>query len=199
MKTDQEMLRALRESGKGDRMTQPTTRGIDHIGLTVPNIVAAEHFLVQGLGAEFIYEMLGASAPPLKGPDLERAIGLPPGAQVNVIRMYKVAHGPGIELFQYTFPEQRPPARACDIGWQHIALYVDDIDKAVARAVAAGAELMADPWDMMGSEGGAGNRFCFVRAPFGAMIELITFPSAMPYEQGTALRRWKPPLEKTSS
>jgi hypothetical protein len=54
---------------------------------------------------------------------------------------------------------------------------------------------MADPWDMMGSEGGAGNRFCFVRAPFGAMIELITFPSAMPYEQGTALRRWKPPLE----
>ena len=32
-------------------------RGIDHIGLTVPDIVAAERFLIDGLGAEFIAEL----------------------------------------------------------------------------------------------------------------------------------------------
>ena len=176
-------------------MVHPTARGIDHIGLTVPDIDAAERFLLNGLGAEFIYETLNATQQPFQGPEAEKAIGLPPGTQVNIIRMYKMGYGPGIELFQYTLDHQRPAARACDVGWQHLALYVDDIDKAIERAVAAGGELLAMPWDLTRAESGEGNRFCFVRAPFGALIELITFPSPQPYEERTNLRRWKTPLQ----
>ena len=172
---------------------RPIARGIDHIGLTVPDIEEAERFLVSGLGAEFIYETLNAREPPFKGPETEIAIGLPPGSEVSVIRMYKMQHGPGIELFQYTHCEQRPAARCCDHGWQHVALYVDDMQLAINRAVAAGGELLAPPWDLTGAESGAGNRFCMVRTPFGAVIELITFPSPQPYEETTELRRWKPP------
>ncbi|WP_455973361.1 hypothetical protein [Methylorubrum populi] len=34
----------------------------------------------------------------------------------------------------------------------------------------------------------------YARAPFGALVEFITSPSPLPYEAGTALRRWKPPV-----
>ena len=37
-------------------MTTAKIRGIDHIGITVPDIDAATKFLVEALGAEMIYE-----------------------------------------------------------------------------------------------------------------------------------------------
>ncbi|QUT04613.1 VOC family protein [Sphingobium phenoxybenzoativorans] len=167
-------------------------RGVDHIGLTVPEIGPAESFLMEGMGAQFMYELLGAGMPPLKGPEVEKLVGIPEGAEINVARMYKLPTGPAIELFQYTLKDQRPALRVCDVGWQHVALYVDDIDAAAAKMVAAGGRQMAQPWDMIGPESGDGNRFCFIMAPFGAMIELVTYPEGQLYNKTTALRRWKP-------
>lgn len=169
------------------------TRGIDHIGLTVTDIDAAERFLINGLGAEFIYETLNPALPPFKGPEVEKAIGVPSGTEVDVIRMYKLGTGPGIELFHYKVDGQRPPSRLCDLGWQHVALYVDDMESAAEAMVAAGGEQLGPPWDLIRAESGPGNRFCFIRAPFGAVFELISFPSPQPYEATTNLRRWKPP------
>lgn len=176
-----------------DSPIKPTTRGIDHVGLTVPDIRAAETFLIDGLGAEFIYEMLSARDPPLAGPEVEKLVRLPSGAQINAIRMYKMGVGPGIELFQYTTVDQQMPARGCDLGWQHVALYVDDIEAAAARAVAAGALRLNAAWSLMNAESGEGNAFCFLSMPFGGLLELITYPSAQLYETATANRRWKPP------
>ena len=173
-------------------MEQCITRGVDHIGLTVTDIDTAERFLVDGLGAVLIYEAHNRTMPPYKGPAFEQALGVPQGSEVNVIRMYKLGSGPGIELFQYTTDQPRPALRACDTGWQHLALYVDDMDAARARIVAAGGELLGPPWELAGGEQGNGNRFCMTRAPFGALIELITYPSPQAYESTTALRRWKP-------
>lgn len=167
-------------------------RGIDHIGLTVADIDAAERFLVEGLGAQFIYEVLGAGDPPFAGPVVETGLAIPAGSAIRVIRMYKLGHGPGIELFQYQTPEQRPALRACDLGWQHIALYVDDIEHAVANIVAAGGTQLGPIMDLPGIEGGTGNKLCYTRAPFGALIELLTYPSEPPYTALTPLRRWTP-------
>ncbi|MFV3077626.1 VOC family protein [Niveispirillum fermenti] len=180
-------------------MTANSIRGIDHIGLTVPDIASAERFLIDGLGAQFIYETLNRTMPPFEGPAVEHMMQGPPGLRIAVIRMYRMANGPGIELFQYDqVAAPRPALRGCDTGWQHVALYVDDMQAAIDRAVAAGAELLNQPWDLIANESGPGNRFCFLKAPFGALIELITFPSPQPYEGTTELRRWKPPLEKAS-
>ncbi|KKC27000.1 VOC family protein [Sphingomonas sp. SRS2] len=175
-------------------MTAPTARGIDHIGLTVVDIEAAERFLIDGLGAEFIFETINPTHPPFKGPEVEKAIGVPPGTEIDTIRMYKMGTGPGIELFHYKTDGQRPAARMCDVGWQHLALYVDDMEAAIERAVAAGAEQLGPPWDLINAESGPGNRFCFLRAPFGPMIELVSHPSPSQYESETPLRRWKPPV-----
>lgn len=165
-------------------------RGVDHVGLTVVDIEAAEQFLVEGMGAELLYELLSRDMPPLKGPEVERLINASPGAEINVARMYKLPSGPSIELFQYTVSDQRPALRGCDVGWQHVALYVDDMEEAIARLVAAGGKQMSDPWDMMMQESGEGARFCFVTAPFGALIELVTYPHGQEYHK-TGLSRWK--------
>jgi catechol 2,3-dioxygenase-like lactoylglutathione lyase family enzyme len=173
-------------------MSATRPRGIDHVGVTVQDFEAAERFLIDGLGAEFIYEVLRLGDTPFEGPAFERALNLPPGARLDRIRMYQLGNGPGIELFHYHADDQRPPPRASDLGWQHIALYVDRLEAAVARMVAAGGAQLGEPWDLPGIEKGPGNRLCFVKAPFDALIEVLSYPAPQPYEELTDQRRWKP-------
>jgi catechol 2,3-dioxygenase-like lactoylglutathione lyase family enzyme len=180
---------------KGEEsMSVQYTRGIDHIGLTVADVESAEKFLIDGLGAEFVYETLGFQDEPFHGPDLEKFVDIPQGSSVNLIRMYKLGNGPGIELIHYTTTDQRPALRTCDIGWQHIALYVDDLEAAVTRFVKAGGQQLGPIRDLPGAESGAGNKLCYLRAPFGAWVELLTYPTEPPYTRTTRLRRWTPSL-----
>lgn len=170
------------------------TRGIDHVGLTVTDMRAAERFLVDAFDAVLIFEVHGPPAAPLEVPPSTKPIASPAGARVVAIRMYKIGTGPGVELFQYEAVQQRPPAFTSDLGWQHVAFYVDDLEASLARAAGAGGEVLNEPWDLRNDEAGAGGRVAFVRAPFGAIFELITYPAPLRYEEKTALRRWKPPL-----
>lgn len=168
-------------------------RGIDHIGITVPDIDAATDFLRAALGAELIYESVGLND---ESPDEEaqqKTLRLTPGTVVQAVRMLKLHHGPGIELFQMCGPSQREPLRANDYGLQHFAVYCDDINAALDRFSTAGGEVFTQPQPLgFPTEKGAGNAFCYGRAPWGTIIEFITTPSPMPYEQQTPLRRWKP-------
>jgi catechol 2,3-dioxygenase-like lactoylglutathione lyase family enzyme len=173
-------------------------RGLDHVGITVDDMDAAGRFLEEGLRAELIFEALRPSDPPYEGVAFEQALDLPPGAKLHAIRMYRVGTGPGIELFHYSADDRRPAIRACDRGLQHFAVYADDLDACVDRLIAAGATRLGDPWPLAGPEGGEGNRFCFVLAPFGALIEVVTYPNAQPYELVTPIRRWKPPLSSSA-
>ncbi|BDH51442.1 hypothetical protein MTP02_24530 [Streptomyces albus] len=116
-----------------------TVRGIDHIGLTVPDLEAATRFLADALGAEVLYDTLPAGRGPVGGPETEQRLGVPPGTRQLAIRMLALPDGPGIELFAYD-PPGRSPALPHDLGWQHLALYVDDLDATLARAVEAGAD-----------------------------------------------------------
>ncbi|WP_371277305.1 VOC family protein, partial [Streptomyces albidoflavus] len=61
-----------------------TVRGIDHIGLTVPDLEGATRFLADALGAEVLYDTLPAHRGPVGGPagavgrvEPERAVGVP--------------------------------------------------------------------------------------------------------------------------
>ncbi|CAI4170157.1 VOC family protein [Streptomyces albidoflavus] len=101
-----------------------TVRGIDHIGLTVPDLEAATRFLADALGAEVLYDTLPAGRGPVGGPETEQRLGVPPGTRQLAIRMLALPDGPGIELFAYDPPGRSPALH--DLGWQHLALYVDD-------------------------------------------------------------------------
>jgi catechol 2,3-dioxygenase-like lactoylglutathione lyase family enzyme len=173
-------------------MTSPV-RGIDHVAMTVPNLDDASRFLEEALGAKPIYDDLKRDQTPLKGAMVERQLDLVAGTSLVAMRMLRVANGPGIELFEVQSPHQQPPARPSDLGLQHFGVYVDDIDAAVERFVAAGGELVAAPAPTIGVEAGPGNAYCYARTPWGTIIELITHPSPGAYEHETPLRRWTPP------
>lgn len=168
-------------------------RGIDHIGITVPDIEEATRFLIDALGAELIYQSVAPEDKNLDNEAQQKTLRLVPGTTIKAIRMFKLQHGPGIELFEMHGPDQREPLRASDFGLQHFAVYSDDIGTALQRFNTAGGEVFTTPQPLgFSTEEGAGNCFCYGLTPWGNIVEFITWPTPMPYEQETTLRRWKP-------
>jgi catechol 2,3-dioxygenase-like lactoylglutathione lyase family enzyme len=94
-------------------------RGIEHIGLTVPDIEAATRFFVDVLGAESVYD----EGPFAADNDwMTDNLGVEARAAIPKLRILKIANGPSLELFEYDAPDQatRPP-RNSDIGGHHLA------------------------------------------------------------------------------
>jgi catechol 2,3-dioxygenase-like lactoylglutathione lyase family enzyme len=100
--------------------------------------------------------------------------------------------GPGLELFEYLGPEQRNAAHPSDLGWQHLAIYADDLDETLARVEAAGGTRNSDPRDLRGDEAGPGNRFVYTRTPWGSTLELVSYPTPQPYLVYAPRPKWAP-------
>lgn len=94
-------------------MTAPVIRGVNHIGITVPDIEAAKSFLVEAFGGQVIYQSFGPQDPARQGPEFERATGAYPGTVVRAQAMVKIGTGPDIELFEMHGPEKGPGNRVC--------------------------------------------------------------------------------------
>jgi catechol 2,3-dioxygenase-like lactoylglutathione lyase family enzyme len=168
-------------------------RGIEHVGITVPDVEAAARFLIDAFGAEVLYDMPAPErAPDDPYPDEQARLGTRPGARWITTKVLRLGDGPGIELFEYADDEQRPPATPADLGLQHFSVYVDDIDAARELVVDAGGTALEGPLLLPGIESGDGNRWMYVVAPWGGIIELLTLPSPQRYEQETPLRKWRP-------
>lgn len=172
---------------------QTTVRGIDHIGITVPDIEQATLFLEQALDARVLYRSVEPGSKNIDPEAQQHTLRLFPGTEIRAIRMLALPHGPGIELFEMHGPHQQSPARPSDFGLQHFAVYVDNFSQAISRFTAAGGEIFTEPKALsFPAEKGDGNAFCYGKTPWGSVIELISWPSPMPYEKYTELRRWKP-------
>jgi catechol 2,3-dioxygenase-like lactoylglutathione lyase family enzyme len=174
-------------------MDSNPARGMDHVGITVEDIEAATRFFQEAFGAEVIYDSVAPDDPSLEGEEPETNLHVVKGTTISAVRMLKLQYGPGLELFEMHASEQSAPVRPSDYGLQHFAVYVDDIKEATRLFEAAGGQMFTDPQPLMfPTEVGEGNFFCYGRTPWGSVIELITLPSPMPYENGTDLRRWRP-------
>ena len=179
-------------------MTVTSVRGIDHIGVTVPDLETATLFLTRAFGAVVLYDTLRRHDGPRGGPDVERRLGVPAGTQQLAVRMLALpgegadVEGPGIELFEFQGPRREPPARPCDFGWQHVAFYAEDLDEAVRSCVAAGATLLAEPQPLPGPEAGEHNRFAYLHTPWGSTLELLTYPDPQPWERAASRHRARP-------
>jgi catechol 2,3-dioxygenase-like lactoylglutathione lyase family enzyme len=167
-------------------------RGIEHIGITVPDLEQATSFFAYAFGAEKIYEMLDE---PLEGPAVESGLGVPTGARIEAIRMLRLGEGPNLELFTYSGTAQRDPVLPSDYGLQHFCIYVDDIEEAAARLEKAGGQLLSEPGDLPGGDAGEGNQYLYARTPWGSTVELVTYPSPQAYESRIPLRRWRPRMD----
>lgn len=163
-------------------------RGADHLGVTVPDLDEAERFLVDVLGAEPVYT-LGAK----RADDdwMTTQLGVHPRTVIREIRFYRLGHGTNLEVFQYDAADgQAGPPRNSDIGGHHLALYVDDLEAAVAHLRAHGVEVMGEPVASAGAS--AGQRWIYFRSPWGMQFELVSFPDGKAYESSAATRLWHP-------
>lgn len=171
-------------------------RGIEHVGITVPDLEAATAFLVSALGAEVLYDLPAPSAEAFDEEADRRSqaqLGTQPRTRWLGSRMLRLGDGPSIELFEYADEGQRPSAGASDLGIQHFAIFVDDMEAARSRIIAAGGTALEGPTTLGGAEAGEGNQWLYTLAPWGSIIELVARPSPEAYEETTTLRRWRPP------
>lgn len=178
------------EQAAGDQYG-PYPRGIQHIGVTVPDLEAATSFLVDGLGAQVAYDGLTTDDEPRQGDEVEHQLGLPHRAAIHKQRFFVIGDGPGLEVFEIA-GEQRPAAGLADFGLNHVSLYTDDIDGSLRRLVAAGGEALSEVHGNSRHEDTEGNGSVYVRAPWGMLIELQTIPNGHYYPQGSPVRVWMP-------
>ena len=169
----------------------PGMRGVDHIGFTVPDLDLAERFLVDVLGAEPIYT-LGAKQSDDNWMTVH--IGVDARTVIREIRFYRLGNGSNLEVFQYEpggrDAPQRPQPRNGDIGGHHLAIYVDDMDAAIAHLGAHDVEIMGEP---TASKGAAeGQHWLYFRSPWGMQFELVSFPGGKAYERGAERTLWHP-------
>lgn len=179
-------------SAKGREQWGGGVRGIDHVGVTVPDIEEATRFFIEAFDAQVMYSPLPKGSPPRYGAFMEQRLGVPQRTLQHSIRFLRLPNGPGLELFEFTNTTQRDPVVPTDFGWQHVAFYVDDIHAALERVVAAGGRALTEPNPLPGVEAGPNNRFVYARTPWDSTVELISYPDPQPYEQITPLRRWRP-------
>lgn len=177
-------------------MTTPrhVVRAIDHVGITVPKLEEAARFFREAFGAETIFTMdthRDAAKPDILAEERAK-LGTRATARWTRTLVLRLGDGPSIELFEYEDPERLPPPTASDLGIQHFGIYVDDITKACNQVVAAGGSVLDGPTLLPGLESGEGNRWVYVVAPWGGIIELCSYPSPQLYEGETAVRRWRP-------
>lgn len=172
-------------------ITIPGLTGIEHIGLTVPDIEAASRFFSDVLGAEAIYDI-----GPFESPDdwMAQHLAVHPRARINKLRVMKVGNGPVLELFEFASPDQdtRRPKNS-DFGGWHMAFYVEDMDKALAALKTHDVTIQSGP--VLMTEGpSAGLQWLYFQSPWGQQLELVSYPGGLAAYKEKRLNIWRPVL-----
>jgi catechol 2,3-dioxygenase-like lactoylglutathione lyase family enzyme len=175
--------RAYDDVGKGELGLV----GVDHVGITVPDINQA---------VDWFEDILGAVAPltfgPFEGAFLEGALDVVPGTKIDQITVLRVGHSANIELFQYESPGQRhDEPRNSDWTGNHVAFYVTDIDAAVEYMDSRGVHRLFGPFTLDGGPA-AGQTINYFKTPWGSYIEFISYPTGMAYQVPSVKPLWSP-------
>lgn len=170
----------------------PHTRAVDHVGVTVPDVDAATRFFEHAFGAVTLYDVLPKEGGDMSGAGPEAELGLTSGTRIVHMRLLRIGNGPCLELFRLEDGEQRESPRLQDFGLTHIGIYVDDIEAACNAVTTAGGELLAGPHPLAGIEDNDGNAGIYGRAPWGMLIELLTYPGGIAYGAESPAIRWTP-------
>jgi catechol 2,3-dioxygenase-like lactoylglutathione lyase family enzyme len=168
----------------------PGLAGVEHVGLTVPDLDAATAFFVGVLGCVQVFE-----AGPFRADDnwMAEHLNVHPRAEIRRLRMVKCGTGPALELFEYVAPDQARTGPAnSDVGGHHVAFYVEDMATAVRYLRERGVRVLGEPTTLTTGPS-AGLTFVYFLAPWGLQLELVSYPRGLAYEAGSAVRLWRPP------
>lgn len=160
----------------------PGLAGLEHVGLTVPDIDEATRFFAAVLGAETLYDI----GPFADASDwMANHLAPAKGAHIYRMRVLKIANGPVLELIQFTTPGANAGG-----GW-HMAFYVDDMEKALTALKTHGASIQSGPVTM--TEGpSAGLQWLYFQAPWGLQLELVSYPGGIAAYTQKRIEVWRP-------
>ncbi|HET6499593.1 MAG TPA: VOC family protein [Amycolatopsis sp.] len=160
-------------------MPIPGLTGVDHIGLTVPDLDQAREFFVDVLGCEYLYT-LG----PMQDPDgnwMSEHLNVDDKTVMRRLHFFRLGGQAIFEVFEYEAADQRQDVpRNSDIGGHHIALYVDDLDAAVADLHRRGLRVLGEPTTSKGAS--LGQRWVYFLSPWGLQCELVSYPNGKAFD-----------------
>lgn len=164
----------------------PSMVGVDHIGMTVPRLQDGIDFFTKVLGCQYVYTA-GPFADP-KGKWMETNLAVDAGASTT-LAMVRCGPTQNIELFEYDAKDQvKTPMKNSDVGGFHLAFYVTDLKQAVDYLkTVPGVQVLGDPTPVSGQPNG-GETFVYFKTPWGANMELLTYPRGLDYEKTTDKR-----------
>ena len=145
-------------------------RGVDHVGVTVPDIDEASRFFARAFGAEILYDLLPTEKHRrAKAPRRANKPGWAPAPTCggDAVSSFVSATAPPSSSSNTTTPSKRAPQTASDLGVTHFALYVDDIDAVRDAILEAGGTALEGPTLLPGLESGDGNKWLYTIAPWG--------------------------------
>lgn len=167
----------------------PGLRGIEHVGLTVPDLDEAIDFFVNIIGCEPFYDL----GPFVSDSDwMETHLDVHPRAEVKRLKFLRCKTGPNLELFEYSSPDQRQiHPKNSDYGGHHLAFYVDDMGKALSYLRSKEIKIFGEP-TYRDSGPSAGQTWVYFQAPWGMTLELVCYPNGKGYEESFSGRLWHP-------
>ena len=156
----------------------PGVRRVDHIGVTVPDLEEATKFFVDLLGCEYLY-----SLGPFAHEDdwMSRHLGVADETVMRRLHFFRLGGQAIFEVFEYDAADQvqQPPLNS-DVGGHHVALYVEDLDAAVAHLHRAGLRVQGEPTASSGPS--EGQRWVYFLAPWGMQFELVSYPHGKAFD-----------------
>jgi glyoxylase I family protein len=98
------------------------------------------------------------------------------------LHFYRLGGQAIFEVFEYEARDQRQePPRNSDVGGHHVALYVDDLDVAVAHLRALGLRVFGEPTASSGPS--EGQRWIYFLSPWGMQFELVSYPHGKAFDR----------------
>lgn len=159
-------------------------RGVDHIGFTVPDLDAAHEFLVDVLGCEYMYQ-LGPFSSFASGPRthwMSTHLAVDDTTVMRRLRFFRCGGQAIFEVFEYEAADRQTDVpRNSDIGGHHVALYVEDLDSAVADLRSRGIQVLGEPTASSGPS--EGQRWVYFLAPWGMQFELVSYPGGKAFDR----------------
>jgi len=166
----------------------PGMRGVDHIGLTVPDMTEAETFFVDVQRCE--KTMSFGPFHDDEGTLMQDLLEVDPRAVNEQITLMRWGFSSNTELFEYNTPDQKTVAmHNSNIGGHHIANYVDNISADAAYLKDKSLRSLMGPLTV--NEGpAAGQSIMYFFAPWGLQMEEVSYPDGIAYEKDGSTVLW---------
>jgi catechol 2,3-dioxygenase-like lactoylglutathione lyase family enzyme len=162
--------------------------GIQHIGLTVPNMDQAIRFFEEVFGAVTVLETGGLN---VDDTYMARKLGVPGDRRIVNIKVLRCGRGGNLELFEYAGEDAGEPLkRNSQPGGFHIAFEVDDARQSADRLREIGVAVLEGP-NYVDEGPLKGLTWVYLQAPWGQFLELVSMES-LGYEAATSERLWSP-------